>query len=254
MIKPHAKAIVVLIILFAFSGIAQSQATTIAVAANLKEAFASIIAANKTLKLDEIKIIYGSSGNFTTQILNGAPFNLFISADEQYPLELYKLGKTVDQGKIYAQGKIVLITNKSSGLALMPNKEGLIEAIAKANKIALAKPELAPYGRAAIQYLKAMGVWELAKPKLVFADNVALASMYVKTGAADLGITALSLAQSPALTKETQYLVINDKLYEPIKQRMVLMKNSTPLAKEIYQYLQSAQAQELFIKFGYTAP
>ena len=248
MIKPHAKAIVVLIILCAISGIARSQTTTIAVAANLKEAFASIIAANNTLKLDEIKIIYGSSGNFTTQILNGAPFNLFISADEQYPLELYKLGKTVDQGKI------VLITNKSSGLALMPNKEGLIEAIAKANKIALAKPELAPYGRAAIQYLKAMGVWELAKPKLVFADNVALASMYVKTGAADLGITALSLAQSPALTKETQYLVINDKLYEPIKQRMVLMKNPTPLAKEIYQYLQSAQAQELFIKFGYTAP
>jgi molybdate transport system substrate-binding protein len=78
--------------------------------------------------------------------------------------------------------------------------------------------------------------------------------MYVKTGAADLGITALSLAQSPALTKETQYLVINDKLYEPIKQRMVLMKNPTPLAKEIYQYLQSEQAQALFIKFGYTAP
>ena len=78
MIKPHAKAIVVLIILYAISGIARSQTTTIAVAANLKEAFASIIAANNTLKLDEIKIIYGSSGNFTTQIINGAPFNLFI--------------------------------------------------------------------------------------------------------------------------------------------------------------------------------
>jgi len=254
MIKPHAKAIVVLIILCAISGIAQSQTTTIAVSANLKEAFASIIAANNKLKLGEIKIIYGSSGNFTTQIMNGAPFNLFVSADEQYPLELYKLGKTVDQGKIYAQGKIVLITNNSSGISLRADREGLVETINKANKIALAKPELAPYGRAAIQYLQAMGVWELAKPKLVFADNVALASMYVKTGAADLGITALSLAQSPALKKETQYRMINDKLYEPIKQRMVLIKNPTPLAKEVYQYLQSAQAQELFIKYGYSAP
>ena len=254
MIKPHAKAIFVLIFLCALSGFARSQTTTIAVAANLKEALASIIAANNSFQVDEIKIIYGSSGNFTTQIMNGAPFNLFISADEKYPLELYKLGKTVDQGKVYAQGKIVLITNKSSGISLRPDKEGLIEVINKANKIALAKPELAPYGRAAVQYLKAMGAWELVKPKLVFADNVALVSMYVKTGAADVGITALSLAQSPALTKEIQYLIINDKLYEPIKQRMVLMKNPTPLAKELYQYLQSAKAQELLIKYGYTVP
>ena len=78
--------------------------------------------------------------------------------------------------------------------------------------------------------------------------------MFVMTGAADLGITALSLAQSPALTKETNYLIINDKLYEPIRQRMVLIKNPTPLAKELYQYLQSTQAQELFKQFGYIVP
>lgn len=254
MIKPHTKVIIVLISLLLISNVARSQTTTIAVAANLKEAFTSILAANQALKLDQLKIIYGSSGHFTTQIMNGAPFNLFISADEQYPLELYKLGKTVDQGKIYAQGKIVLIANNSSGISLTGDREGLIKAINKANKIALAKPELAPYGRAAEEYLKAMGLWELAKPKLVFADNVALAAMFVLTGAADMGITALSLAQSPALTKETHYLVIHDKLYGPIKQRMVLIKNPTPLAQEVYQYLQSKKAQELLIEFGYKAP
>ena len=254
MIKPQSIASVAFSFLLLTSTLVFGQTTTVAVAANLKEAFISIIAANPTFKIDEIKIIYGSSGNFTTQIINGAPFNLFISADEQYPLELFKQGKTVDQGKIYAHGKIVLITKKTSALSLTANRQGLIQVINQANKIALAKPELAPYGRAAVEYLKTLGVWELAKPKLVFADNVALAAMFVMTGAADLGITALSLAQSPALTKETNYLIINDKLYEPIRQRMVLIKNPTPLAKELYQYLQSTQAQELFKQFGYIVP
>ena len=99
-----------------------------------------------------------------------------------------------------------------------------------------------------------MGVWDQAKEKLVFADNVALAAMYVMTGAADIGITALSLALSPAMKTETQFIVIPEQLYAPIRQRMVLIKNPTPSAKELYHYLQSTKAQGLFIQFGYTVP
>lgn len=254
MIKPQSTAIIAFSFLLLISTLVSGQTTTIAVAANLKDAFKSIIEANPTFKKEEIKIIYGSSGNFTTQIINGAPFNLFISADEQYPLELFNHGKTVDQGKIYAYGKIVLVTKNSSGLKPANNRQELIKLINQANKIAIAKPELAPYGRAAVEYLKAMGVWDQAKEKLVFADNVALAAMYVMTGAADIGITALSLALSPAMKTETQFIVIPEQLYAPIRQRMVLIKNPTPSAKELYHYLQSTKAQGLFIQFGYTVP
>jgi molybdate transport system substrate-binding protein len=147
-------------------------------------------------------VVYGSSGNLTTQIMNGAPFSLFIAADEHFPLELYKNGKTLNEGSVYAIGKLALIARSSSGLALTDNKAEIARAIMKANKIAIAKPELAPYGRAAVEYLQAEDLWDIATSKLVYGDNVGAATTYVLTGAADLGLTALSLAKSSEVLKE----------------------------------------------------
>jgi len=239
---------------FFYLGSAFAQVPAIAVAANMKDAFAEIVMAFKAPNKTEIKVVYGSSGNFTAQIMNGAPFSLLIAADEQYPLELYKNGKTVDEGAIYAIGKLALIAKISSGIQLRDSRAEIAQAIGKANKIAIAKPELAPYGRAAVQYLKAEGLWDLAKNKLVYADNIGLATTYVVTGAADLGLTALSLAKSPEVAKETSFLLIHPGSYEPIKQRMVLMKGAPQEALDLYRFMQGSQAKAILQKHGYITP
>ena len=231
-----------------------AQPVTVAVAANMKEAFAEINAAFKAKGGSDLRVVYGSSGNFAAQIVNGAPFNLFISADEHFPLELYQQGKTVDEGAIYAIGKLALIAKNSSGMKLLDSKADLARAISKANKIAIAKPELAPYGKAAVEYLKAEGLWDLAKEKLIYGDNIGVATMYVVSGAADLGFTALSLAKSAEVSKDTHFILVNSKLYEPIKQRMVLIKGAPREAIALYQFIQTPQAKSILQKYGYSTP
>ena len=183
----------------------------------MKDAFAEINTAFKAAGNPGIRIVYGSSGNFTAQIMNGAPFNLFISADEYFPIELYKKGKAIDQGVVYAIGKLAIISKNSAAISLGDSKSELIKIISKANKIAIAKPELSPYGKAAIEYLKAEGLWDIAKDKLIYGDNIGIATMYVVTGASDVGFTALSLAKSAEVAKETNFILVNSKLYKPIQ-------------------------------------
>ena len=248
------KSILSLLFITFFFTVAHAQVSTIAVAANMKDAFLAIQNEFKADNKANFRVVYGSSGNITAQILNGAPFSLFISADESYPLELFKRKMTVDDGKVYAVGKIALLSKKSNGIVLGNNKADLTKAFKQANKIAIAKPELAPYGKAAVDYLKAEGLWDLVKDKLVYGDNISIATMYVASGAADIGFTALSLALSPGIAKETQHLVLNPALYEPIQQRMVLMKNAPRDALALYQFIQSPKAQAILRRFGYQIP
>ncbi len=243
-----------LAVFFIFTGSVFAQVATIAVAANMKDAFAEIAAEFKSAGKPEMRMVYGSSGNFAAQIMNGAPFSLFIAADEQFPLELFKNGKAVDDGSVYAIGKLVIITKTSSGIHLLDGKADIAKAITKANKVAIAKPELAPYGRAAVQYLKAEGLWDLAKDKLVYADNIGAATTYVASGAADLGFTAFSLAKSPELLKQTSYVAVDTKLYEPIKQRMVLIKGAPQEAQDLYRFMQGPKAKAILQKYGYSTP
>jgi molybdate transport system substrate-binding protein len=244
----------ILSFLLIFSQSIFAQQATVAVAANMKEAFTEINLAFKAAGNSDIRIVYGSSGNFTAQIINGAPFNLFISADEHFPIELYKKGKAIDEGAIYAIGKLAIIAKNSAGMRLATDKADLIRAINKANKIAIAKPELAPYGKAAIEYLKAEGLWDIAKDKLIYGDNIGIATMYVVTGAADLGFTALSLAKSAEVAKETHFILVNSKLYEPIAQRMVLIKGAPREAITLYQFMQGPQTKLILQKYGYSTP
>lgn len=239
---------------FALTGSVFAQVATIAVAANMKDAFAEIAAEFKSTGKPEMRMVYGSSGNFAAQIMNGAPFSLFIAADEQFPLELFKNGKTVDDGSVYAIGKLVIITKTSSGIYLSDSKSDIAKAISKANKVAIAKPEIAPYGRAAVQYLKAEGLWDLAKDKLVYADNIGSATTYVASGAADLGFTAFSLAKSPELLRQTSYVAVDTKMYEPIKQRMVLIKGAPQEAQDLYRFMQGPRAKAILQKYGYSTP
>jgi molybdate transport system substrate-binding protein len=243
-----------LAVFFAFTGSVVAQVATIAVAANMKDAFTEIAAAFRSAGKPEMRVVYGSSGNFAAQILNGAPFNLFVAADEQFPLELYKNGKATDEGSVYAIGKLAIISKTSSGTQSLTSGVEIAKAISKANKVAIAKPELAPYGRAAVQYLKAENLWDLAKDKLVYADNIGAATTYVASGAADIGFTALSLAKSPELLKQTRYFLVDARLYDPIKQRMVLMKGAPQEAVDLYRFMQGPQAQAILQRYGYSTP
>jgi len=253
LLEVRLRKFILTLILFSLQSIS-AQAVTIAVAANMKDAFGEINSAFKAAGNPEVRVVYGSSGNFTAQIMNGAPFNLFISADEHFPLELYKQGKAVDEGAIYAIGKLALITKNSSDMKLVDSKADIARAIVRANKIAIAKPELAPYGKAAVEYLKAEGLWDLAKDKLIYGDNIGVATMYVVSGAADLGFTALSLAKSAEVSKDTNFILVNSKLYEPIKQRMVLIKGAPKEAVALYQFMQTPTAKSILQKYGYSTP
>ncbi len=235
-------------------GNAFAQAPTIAVAANMKDAFSDITTAFKAEGKSDLRVVYGSSGNFATQIINGAPFSLFIAADEQFPLELSKKGKTIDDGVIYAIGKLAIITKSSSGIVLLDSKADIAKAINQANKVAIAKPEIAPYGRAAVQYLKAEGLWDLAKDKLVYADNIGASTSYVVSGAADMGFTAYSLVKSPEMNKKIHFSLVDAKLYEPIKQRIVLIKGAPQEVVNLYLFMQGPQAKAILQRHGYATP
>lgn len=249
-----SRLLILVAVLLNFLTVAHAQPATVAVASNMKDAFSEIATAFKAPGKPNLRVVYGSSGNLTTQIMNGAPFSLFIAADEYFPLELYKKGKTVDEGAVYAIGKLALIAKAASTATLVDNKADIARAVMKANKVAIAKPELAPYGRAAIEYLKAEGLWEIARNKVVYGDNVGAITTYVLTGAADLGFTALSLAKSPEVAKEANYLPLNSKLYEPIRQRMILIKGAPPEVIDLYRFIQSPQAKMILQKYGYTTP
>ena len=236
------------------ANLAFAQGATVAVAANMNETFTEIATAFKSTGKPEMRVVYGSSGNFAAQIINGAPFNLLIAADEHFPLELYKKGKAVDEGAIYAQGKLALIARTNSGIVLVGNKAELAKIITKANKVAIAKPELAPYGKAAVQFLKSEGLWDLAKDKLVYGDNIGVATTYVVAGAAEIGFTAFSLARSPEVSKDTNLILLDPKLYEPIRQRMVLVKGAPQEAKDLYQFMQGEQAKAILVRHGYAIP
>ena len=250
----HSIRLIIVALLMMCAPSLWAQPVTIAVAANMKDAFAEINTAFRATGKSELRVVFGSSGNFTAQIMNGAPYSLFIAADEHFPLELYKSGKAVDEGAIYAIGKLAIIAKKSMNLSSAAGRADIAAAITKANKVAIAKPELAPYGKAAVQYLKSEGLWDLAKDKLIYGDNIGVVTMYVASGAADIGFTALSLAMSPELTKTTSYSTLNHSFYEPIKQRMILMKNAPVKAVDLYRFMQSAQAKSILHKYGYTTP
>ena len=237
-----------------FVSLANAQQATVVVAANMKPAMEEIYQQYKMAGGQDLRIIYGSSGNFARQIQQGAPFNLFVSADEGFPMALHRQGLTVDEGKVYAIGRLALIAHKSRKIKLSLNPVELKKIIEDTNKIAIAKPDTAPYGKAAIDFLNALGLYESAKNKIVFGENISSATMFVTSGSAGIGLTAYSLAKSKEVAQITDHLLIPENFHEPIKQRMVLLKNPPKPAVDFYAHLQSAKAKDVLRLHGYSAP
>jgi molybdate transport system substrate-binding protein len=204
---------------------------------------------------------FGSSGNFARQIRQGLPVDLFMSADESWVEHLAQAGFTRslrsaagavrDRGVIYALGRIALYVPRDSTLSLDTALAGLQAGWKQVVKFALANPEHAPYGRAAREALEKLGLWELIKPKLVLGENIAQATQFVATGAAQAGITALSLALAPQVAQLGRHVALPAELHSPLRQRMVLTQSAPPHAQQLYAFLQTPQARTLFKKYGF---
>jgi len=231
-------------------------APAVAAAADLKFALEEIAAKFKVATGREVKLSFGSSGNFTTQLQQGAPFEMFLSADEGFVFQLADAGKTVDRGALYAEGRIVLFAPKGSPLKPDANFNDLRAALAdgRIQRFAIANPEHAPYGRAAEQALKGQGLWDAIKPKLVLGENVSQAAQFAASGSAQGGIFAYSLALSPAVDALGTYVLLPSDWYAPLRQRMVLMKSAGETARAFYGYVQTPAARFIFRHYGFVLP
>jgi len=232
---------------------AHAEKITIAAASDLKFALDEIVSGFKASQPgSEIEVIYGSSGKFQTQIQQGAPFDLFFSADIAYPRELAKLGLAASEVKPYAVGRIVLWSN-----SLDASKMTLASLSApEIGKIAIANPLHAPYGKRAEEALRAAGMWDKVQEKLVLGENIANTAQFVQTGNAQVGIIALSLALNPELAKSGGYFLIPESLHSPLEQGYIITKlgGAKPLAHQFADYLGAKPAQDIMKKYGFVLP
>ena len=245
-----------LIWMFSCANAAWAQAPVIAGAADLKFALEEIAVKFRQDTKHEVKLVFGSSGNFYRQIEQGAPFQLFLSADEGFVFKLADAGKTVDRGELYALGRIGIIVPRGSALKADGELKDLAAALADGHlrKFAIANPEHAPYGRRAAEVLKHAGLWERIKDKLVLGENVSQAAQFAVSGSTQGGIIAYSLAQAPALSKLGEFALIPYAWHEPLKQRMVLIRGAGGTAQAFYRYMQQPAARAIMKQYGFTLP
>ncbi len=238
------------------SASADETTPVIAVAANFAPAMEIINQQFKTDTGHEIRISAGSSGALIRQIEQGAPFELFLSADESYALKLHQIGIATDEGRIYATGRLVLYVPKSSRLNIMQNLDEMLRQLANEDryKIAIANPELAPYGAAAVQILNRYTTIEKLQGRMVLGENVGQTAQFALTGAVDAAFLPYSLAITPKLQEAGHFELLPDDWHNPIHQRMVLLKNAGEIARKLYDYIASESARRIILEFGYTLP
>jgi molybdate transport system substrate-binding protein len=228
----------------------------VAAAANLNFALAEIaetFAMDRSMRVD---VVFGASGTLTRQIMDGAPFELFLAADEEFPDQLTAAGLTRDAGVVYALGRLVVFAPTGSPLIVDERLDGLAR-LAEADRVtrfAMANPDVAPYGRAAEAVLSKRGLWQRLRPRLVLGDTVAQAAQFATTGNAVGGLISYSLVLGPGFAGRGTYAVIPEADHPPLRQRMVLLERAGPAAAAFYEYVQSDAARAIFRKHGYTVP
>ena len=254
--NPQRRAVLITLCAFGAGPVAAADAPLIAAASDLRFALDQVAAQFARDTGGSVRIVYGSSGNFRRQIVEGAPFELFMAADEAYVLALAREGRTVDEGVLYATGRIALVVPEGSGLRLDPSLQDLASAAAagRVRKFAIANPEHAPYGRAAQEALTAAGAWNAIRPRLVQGENVAQAAQFALSASAQGGIIALSLALAPEVLGSARYVAIPEAMHRPLRQRMVLTTRAGTSARAFYAYLQQPAARAVFARYGFLLP
>lgn len=234
--------------LFLAFGVIFGREANIAAAANLQHVLGEISKEFLlTHKNDKLNISYSSSGKAYTQILQSAPIDLFISADEEFPQKLYDKQKTPQKPQVYAQGMLVLWS--ADPKIKITALENLIQK--DISYIAIPNPKLAPYGKAAQEALEKTKLYDVIKPKLINATSISQAHQFVSTGSAEAGFGALSLIDKK--DKKISYIIIDKSLYTPINQALVLTNygKKNTLAKEFEAFILGLEAKKVFQKYGY---
>jgi molybdate transport system substrate-binding protein len=232
---------------------ARAEKITIAAAADLKFAMDEVVSAFKSANPGaDVDVVYGSSGNFFTQIKQGAPYDLFFSADIAYPQQLASSGLAASEAKPYASGRIVLWSGNLDATRM--TLQSLLDP--KIARIAIANPQHAPYGKRAEEALKSAGLWDKIQSKLVYGENIAQTAQFVESGNAQVGIIALSLAVNPELASKGGYWLIPEKLHQPLVQAYIITKRAqnNELARRFADYMASKPARSIMIKYGFVLP
>jgi molybdate transport system substrate-binding protein len=229
---------------------------TVAAASDLQFALAEIVAAFEAETGHTFTLVFGSSGNLYRQVQQGAPFELFLSADEAFVHGLVESRHARDAGALYAIGRLVLFARTGSPVDPRGGLGGLSAALAdgRLTRFAIANPEHAPYGRAAEQALRQAGLWEAIEPTLVRGENVSQAAQFVASGAAEAGLIAYSLALAPALAAQGDWSLIEAAAHAPLRQRMVLTHRAGPAATALYEHLRGPAARETLARYGFVLP
>ena len=229
-----------------------AQEITVAAAADLQFAMQDVAARFQKETGKTVKLIYGSSGNFFQQIQNGAPFDMFFSANLDYPKKLESAGLTVSGSYYqYARGKIVVWVPNESKLDLSSGLQVLMNPSIK--KIAVANPQHAPYGQAAVAAMQKENIYDKVKDKFVLGENISQAASFVVSGAADVGIVALSLALSPNMKDKGRFAEIPAAEYPPIEQACVILSSSKnkETAKQFLSFIETAEVADTLRTYGF---
>ena len=238
----------------AFASALAAQTITVAAAANLKYALADITKEFTKESGIDVKIITGASGKLTQQIMSGAPYDAFLSADVEYPAKLALGGFTTTPAQVYAYGTLILWSDTGADLS----KGVAVVADPSVKKIAVANPKTAPYGIEAMNAMKYYKVSDKLDGKLIIAESISQVGAYVTTKAVDVGFMAKSIVLSPEMKNVGKWVEIDDKAYNTIDQAMVGLKNGSPenqiAAKKFLRFMSSAKAQNILKANGYVLP
>jgi len=229
-----------------------TQKVTVAVAANMQYAIKSLKETFEKQTGITVDVIIGSSGKLTQQIEEGAPFDVFVSADTKYPGELYDKRFAAVAPKIYAEGLLVLWTARSD---MKLSSDMQLLATDEIKKIAIANPKTAPYGVAAEEALKYYKIYDKVQSKLVYGESISQTNQFILTQSADLGFTAKSVVLSDEMKGKGRWVAVDIKAYTPISQAAALLKygeeNNKEAAGKFFNFLYSRSAKEIYKKFGY---
>jgi molybdate transport system substrate-binding protein len=235
------------------AGLRAERPPVIAAASDLKFALEDV-AAEFTRKTGErVELVFGSSGNLTRQLLDGAPYELFLSADEGFIFKLADAGVTRDRGVLYGIGRLVIFAPRGSPLTVDPQLNGLRDLLAHGGvtRFAIANPQHAPYGRAAEAALRAKGLWDAIQPRLVLGENIAQAAQFATTGDAVGGLLSHSLVLAAPMRGKGTYEVLPETLHPPLRQRMALTTKAGAVAERFYDFIQQPDARTILTRYGF---
>lgn len=248
------RLMILLVALLPYTIANAAESLTVAVAANVKYAFEDLAAEFTKQSGVEVKTVVSSSGKLTAQIKSGAPYDVFLSADMDYPEALFKDGQAVSAPKVYAYGALVLWTTGNSDLS--KGVAGLADNSIR--KVAIANPRLAPYGRETLKSLDYYKVKVQVEPKLVYGESISQVNQYIDTGSVDVGFTAKSVVLSPELLGKGKWVEVPAESYEPIAQGVVMLRRGQAengdATRKFYGFLFTPAAREIFKKYGYALP